>query len=53
MSETAQELRDQAAELLKKSVALDRKAAADRAAADGPDPLRDFSRALFAKVEDE
>lgn len=41
MSETAQELRDQAAELLRRSVALDRAAA-------GTDPMREFTKNLFA-----
>lgn len=44
MSETAQELRDQAAELLRRSVALDRAAAAT-------DPMREFARKLFKDEE--
>ncbi|MDO8646120.1 MAG: hypothetical protein Q7R42_06035 [Candidatus Planktophila sp.] len=49
MTETAQELRDQAAELLRRSIALDR--------ADGApgmtDELSDFTKKLFAPDEDD
>ena len=49
MSETAQELRDQAAVLLARSVALDRAAGV----AQKDDEVREFARALFAKEEGE
>lgn len=41
---TAQELRDQAAELLRRSIALDREAART-------DPMREFTKALFTDKE--
>lgn len=44
MSETAQELRDQAAELLRRSVAIDR-------AASEPDSMAAFSKKLFADAK--
>lgn len=49
MTETAQELRDQAAELLRRSVALDRAAGAPGMT----DEMRDFTKKLFAVDEDD
>lgn len=46
MTETAQELRDQAAELLRRSVALDR-------AASEPDSMAAFAKKLFAADPDD